>query len=83
MVKLAPPIATTPRSAARRVAPWRLASTAATANHSRLWFAAVVSPLKIASAGQRGMIARRLTNPRSIRSIFATTLRNQSCTLTA
>jgi len=28
-------------------------------------------------------IARRLTNARSIRSIFAATLRNQSCTLTA
>ena len=83
MVKLAPPIAATPRRAARRVAPWRLASTAATASHSRLWFAAVVSPLKTVSAGRRGMIADRLTNPRSIRSILAATLCNQSCTYTA
>ncbi len=38
---LAPAIASTPRAAALRLAPRRAASTAATANQSRLWFAAV------------------------------------------
>jgi hypothetical protein len=82
-VKLAPPIAATPRSTARMVTPLRLASAAATANHSRLWFAARVSPFRPPSAGEGGMAALRRTSSRSTRLISCATRRHQSSTRAA
>ena len=50
-------MASTPRAAALRVAPRRSASTPATANHSTLWFAAVVRPFITVSSRLGGSAA--------------------------
>src|SRR5256885_11566568 len=57
--KLAAPMDSTPRNAARRVTLFREASAEAMANHSTLWLAAVVSTFRPVSAGERGILAIR------------------------
>src|SRR4051812_33447120 len=66
-LKLAPAMATTPRNAALRVIPFRVASTPAIANHSSPWFAVFVSRFKPASAEVRGRFALFRTSFSSIR----------------
>ena len=51
---LAAAMDSTPRSAALRVTPRRAASSAASANQSRLWFAAVDSAFIVGSSGDGG-----------------------------
>jgi len=64
LVKLAPPIASTPRTAARRVTPRRDASTAAIVNQSTPWLAEVVIPFSV-PAGEGGSRPIRQVSMRS------------------
>jgi hypothetical protein len=79
-VVLAPRMATRPRRAARRVVPARPASTAATVNQSRLWFADLLRRLNARSAGPTGSSATLCCTARSDRSANSTTRRNHSLT---
>ena len=64
---LAPAIATTPRSAPRRVAPLRVASRAATPHHRRDLFADRESAISASSAFVAGSAALRRIRARSVR----------------
>ncbi|GAA1290767.1 hypothetical protein GCM10009634_42690 [Saccharothrix xinjiangensis] len=64
-LKLAPPIAATPRSAARLVTPLRAASAPAMTSHNKLWFAAFDNRLNPWSAADPRRAAERLTRAES------------------